>query len=59
MAAVVEEAIAVSLEEGDITVITFTPASTSPVTGSIQLVATPPNTGSATVTLKGIVKVKK
>jgi hypothetical protein len=43
----------------DITVITFTPQSTNEALGSIQLVATPPNTGSATVTLKGIVKVKK
>jgi hypothetical protein len=39
--------------------ITFSPSTTSPATGSIQLVATPPNTGSATVKLKGIVKVKK
>ncbi len=42
-----------------ITVITFTPQNTSEAMGSIELVATPPNTGSTTVTLKGIVKVKK
>ena len=39
--------------------ITFSPSSTSAATGSIELVATSPNTGGATVALKGIVKVKK
>jgi hypothetical protein len=40
-------------------VITFTPTSATPVTQFLQVTAQPPSTGSTTVTLKGIVKVKK
>jgi len=42
----------------DTITITFTPLNSSPATGSIQLLAKPPNTGTTTVTLKGIVKKK-
>lgn len=39
--------------------ITFTPTSTTTVTQPLQVTAQSPSTGSTTVTLKGIVKVKK
>jgi len=39
--------------------ITFTPTSTDAVTQVLQVTADPPSTGSTTVTLKGIVRVKK